>query len=209
MVLELDVGDKGWVHHLVDSLGLASGLQLHLLLIGQGVHAGGSAVGVVRDYVPAAGDIGLFEVALASEEALGLVVGALGGCGAAPFPIEFAVSITVGKTKLRGPAIIIRFDTMSHNEFTSEVSPTRIIIELTDGIRTVVVTKFVDDCRDGKSELTIEDSRTILAVNINIVLASTRIDTVDDIFIVLIDEHRRSAEDDEVEVVLGDAIIEV
>ena len=73
----------------------------------------------------------------------------------------------------------------------------------------VTAGQLINNSRYSESEFTVEDSRAILAVDVNVVFASTRIDAVDDIFIVLIDEHRRSAEDDEVEVVLGDAIIEV
>lgn len=42
---------------------------MDLLLIGQGVHGGGSAVGIIGDNVPAAGDVRLFVVALLAEEA--------------------------------------------------------------------------------------------------------------------------------------------
>ena len=73
----------------------------------------------------------------------------------------------------------------------------------------VLVTELFDTCVDGHCELSIENNRTVFAIDVDVVFAGAGVDAVDDVVEVLIDEEDRSAEDHEVEVELGDGVVEV
>ena len=74
---------------------------------------------------------------------------------------------------------------------------------------TVLKAKFIHALRNRHCEFTIEDARTVLTVEVDVVFAEAGVVAVDYVLEVFVDEHNASAEDDEVEIERGDGVVEV
>src|SRR5258706_12738558 len=102
-------------------------------------------MGIMGDKVPASTDVGLFKVASLAEEARRGGGAALWRGRPAPFPIGFSIGELVGEAELCNLAIVVGFDRVGYNDFTSEVRAVGVFVESGDMLCYVVDAGFVDD----------------------------------------------------------------
>ena len=211
MVLELNIGNEWGVDHLVDGLGLAPGLELALLLVWESIHARTAAIRIIRYKVPTTNDRSLLIVAGLSEEAVGgnRDARALRGGRAAPFPVDFAEGVAGRDAEGRSEAIIVGFNSVGDNDLAGAAGASGVEEEVEDRFGNVFLAELFNDGIDGHGEFAIEDVREVFAVDVDVVFAEAGVDAVNDVFVVFVNEHCASAEDDEIVVESGDGIVEV
>ncbi len=210
LVLELDISNEGRIDHLVNRLGLPLSLKLELLLVAKSIHCRGPTVRIIANKVPTSGNMRLFMVTFLSKERRRHLRATLWRSASAPLPITFPE--LEPRRDAEVPTVVVGLDRMGHDDFTSEVRA-RLrglgIVEFAHGGGAVVVAELVDHGGNGHGVFAVEDARPIAAIDVDVVLTGAGVVAVDDVVEVLVDDHRRGAEDDEVVVELGDGVVEV
>ena len=180
-----------------------------MLLVGEAVHSRGSAVGIVRDNVPAPNDCHLLFISATPEKAGRASRAALRRGRATPFPIAFAELEAFGDAKLLGATIGVGFDRVGDDDFAGEARASGIVIEFLDGFGAVLIFELTNHRHHGHSEFAVEDCRAVFVIDIDVIFAEAGIDAVDDVVEVLVDKNRGGAEDNKVVVESGNGIVEI
>src|SRR5262249_9643878 len=94
---------------------------------------------------------------------------------------------------------------------TSEVSSVdlALVIHPLDLAGAILVSEAGNDLIDSEGEFAVEDRWPEVAVDIDVELAEARVNTVNNVLEILVDQHHGRTEDDEVHINGGDAIVEI
>src|SRR4029453_17041076 len=124
----------------------------------------------------------------------------------APFPIDFSELELPRDIELLW--IDIRLYCMGYNDFSGQAS-FLLVVQSADLIATVLVSELVDNLRNCQGELSEEPQRPHLSVVINIVFAKAGVVTMDNVFVILINQHYSRAKDNQIKVCYRNRIIKV